>query len=1105
MPRLLALLTVLGALLTIAPAANAATALYPDMRTLPPRDLRFDVTDTDQGRQNVLRFTNTVWNAGQGPLEIGATVPNGATSVPATQTVRSDDGSTSSYNVGNYTIHTQHQHFHYDGWGRYELWTKAEYDKWIAQGRPSSMQPDIIGTKTTSCVLDEEFIASIPGTPYPRVYPDAGCDPTINGKIASGLSVGWGDTYDYYRYDQWIPLGTATLPDGDYVLRSVSDPENKVYESANKNDASRESQSANEATTLMRLVNGQIQDLDRPTGTITVNNVDPRTASTNVTVRVLGRDDVSGVSRVRVSNDGVSWKEWAYGGSGSSYMSIAWDLADTATGGSTTKGARTVYAQFRDASGKWSASETDTIELTTGTTDPGGSNSAYRTAIVGDGPVGYWRLGETSGTTAFDQMAVNPATYSGVALGAGSLLNSDLDRAATFGGSAFARTAASSSLELGGALSLEAWIKPTSIPTAGSFASVLTKPEAYSIQFNGPRLEFTIIQNGTRRRLQAPAGAIVAGQTYHVLATYDGTQQRLYLNGQLVASIALTGAASPGWGGLHIGSWDGTMEFFRGTIDEVAVYNKMLTGLQAKQHYDQGVATAVGVPTPTSLTATAISGSTVNVTWLDNSANETGFVLERSTNSTFTSPTAISLAAGTQSYSDTGRAAGTTYWYRVRAITATDTSAWSNVASATTQSVPAAPSGLTATASSPTQVNVAWTDNATNESGFVLQRSTSSDFATGVTSIGMSANATSYSDTGRTAGTTYWYRVRAQNGAGTSAWSNAASATTPETTPTPTAPAAPTGLGATAASSSAIDLAWTDNASNETGYVVERSGSSAFTTVQSFPLAAGATSYRDSGLTAATTYWYRVRAVNGSLTSAWSNTASAATQSAPAATYASTVAADGPVSHWRLGETSGTAAADARGANPGTYRNGAVLGQTSLLANDTANRSVRLDGVNDDVRVADSNSLDFTSGLTLEAWIKPDAVPAAGAWASVITKAESYSLQFNGPLLELTVMQNGTRRRLQAPSGTIVAGRTYHVVATYDGATQRMFVNGVQVASRAQTGNASVTTFPLTIGSWNGGGEAFRGTVDEVAVYNKALTAAQVSSHWSAGGSTTAT
>jgi hypothetical protein len=156
------------------------------------------------------------------------------------------------------------------------------------------------------------------------------------------------------------------------------------------------------------------------------------------------------------------------------------------------------------------------------------------------------------------------------------------------------------------------------------------------------------------------------------------------------------------------------------------------------------------------------------------------------------------------------------------------------------------------------------------------------------------------------------------------------------------------------------------------------------------------------------------------------------------------------------------------------------------------------------VRVADANSLDFTSAMTLEAWIKPNLLPATGNFTSIASKAESYSLQFNGPRLEFTVIQNGVRKRLQAPSGAIATGQIYHLVGTYDGTTQRLYVNGAQVASAALTGPATVTPSTLDIGSWNGSSEFFNGTIDDVSVYNKALTATRVSAHYTAGKGTTA-
>ena len=288
--------------------------------------------------------------------------------------------------------------------------------------------------------------------------------------------------------------------------------------------------------------------------------------------------------------------------------------------------------------------------------------------------------------------------------------------------------------------------------------------------------------------------------------------------------------------------------------------------------------TLTPLPTaPGNLAASAISTTQINLSWVDNATNETGYKIERKTGAGGTYAQIATAGANATSYNDTGLTTGTTYFYRVRATSSSGDSAYSNEASATTLlSVPGAPTGLTATAISGSQINLSWSDVA-NETGFKIERKTGAGGT--YAQIGTTgANVTTYSDTGLTAGTTYFYRVRATNASGDSSYSNETSATTVVSPPN-----APSGLTATATSSTQINLSWTDVA-NETGFKIERKTGVGGTYIQIATVGAGIVSYSNTGLTANTNYYYRVRATNAGGDSPYSNEANATTlDTAPAA------------------------------------------------------------------------------------------------------------------------------------------------------------------------------------------------------------------------------
>ncbi|HAK96788.1 MAG TPA: hypothetical protein DCM87_17800 [Planctomycetes bacterium] len=193
---------------------------------------------------------------------------------------------------------------------------------------------------------------------------------------------------------------------------------------------------------------------------------------------------------------------------------------------------------------------------------------------------------------------------------------------------------------------------------------------------------------------------------------------------------------------------------------------------------------APAVPTaPANLEAVSMAVDRIDLSWEDMSDNETGFHVERRGGGDANFGVVATLAAGTNHFSDgSSLAAATEYVYRVAAFNEEGLSPYSNEAAAVTwtppPAPPAAPTDLRATAVGALQVSLQWKDNASNETGFRIERSL--DAASGFALVAAAgANAVSHVDvSGLSASTTYFYRVCAYNDAGASAYTSTASVTT---------------------------------------------------------------------------------------------------------------------------------------------------------------------------------------------------------------------------------------------------------------------------------------------------------------------------------------
>jgi hypothetical protein len=205
-------------------------------------------------------------------------------------------------------------------------------------------------------------------------------------------------------------------------------------------------------------------------------------------------------------------------------------------------------------------------------------------------------------------------------------------------------------------------------------------------------------------------------------------------------------------------------------------------------------------------------------------------------------------------------------------------------------------------------------------------------------------------------------------------------------------------------------------------------------------------------------------------------------------TYTPAVPSGGLVAAYAFDETVGLVGADASGnANTGTLINGPVW------TTGKNGGALQFDGVDDRVRVNDADVLDVSTAATFEVWVYPTA-PLSG-WRTILQKeADAYIFAANsdwGRPSSGGTFNGVCCNAVHAPTALQVNTWT-HLAASYDGAQILLYVNGVQVAARNETGRYEQNLNPLWIGGNALYGEHFQGKLDDIRIYNRALTPAEI-------------
>ena len=417
--------------------------------------------------------------------------------------------------------------------------------------------------------------------------------------------------------------------------------------------------------------------------------------------------------------------------------------------------------------------------------------------------------------------------------------------------------------------------------TASDTTEALSAPDAPTALAAAARGRETI-----RLDWAAPAsdgGTAITG--YRIEVSSDGS------SGPWTELVANTISAATAY--LHRGLSEGDTRHYR-----VSAINSAGTSNPSGIAFATTEAASVPEP-PRDLSAAGRGRNTIDLNWVapagDGGADITGYRIEVSVDGgkSWVNHVSHTLSVAT-AYSHVGLSSGDTRHYRVSAINRAGASDPSNVAFASTQTLPGTPTSLAAAANGSAQIDLNWvapaSDGGAAISGYRIEVSPDGGLAWSVLRADTGSDATAYSHTGLAPETRRDYRVYAINEAGISDASNIAFATTDA------AQGTPTDLTATALGTDTIELVWRPPSGPAvSGYRIEVSADGSPGSWSDLEANTGSTSiiYSHSGLSSGDTRHYRVSAIRDGVTSAPSNTASATTHTAPGAPTGLAAAARG--------------------------------------------------------------------------------------------------------------------------------------------------------------------------------------------------------------------